>query len=385
VTSDELVLAVDDEPANQRAIRRTLGEDCRVLTAGSGVDALELMEQHPVALVIADQRMPGMTGAELLAEIAARHPTVIRVVLTGYTDVDTLLEAINRGHVYHFLSKPWEARELRQVVRRGLDRFIANAERNRLLEELQATCRRVQHEAEQKTRLLTLAAHELGTPLHILINATALLRDGQGDIAPRWLDAIDRAVEWLTRGITQLHDAARSREQRIRIRPERIAAAPLLERAIGAVRAAARERQLAFSVTADEGALWADPLWVEHALASLLSNAVRCTADGGAIAIAAATADGMTTIAVRDTGTGIAAEHLPDLFEPFSAAGGDVLLHGSGLWAFGARGLGLGLALVKSIAEAHGGAVTVESAPGAGSCFTLHLPHVASGAVAPSA
>src|SRR6185369_8772672 len=138
--SDELVLAVDDEPVNQRAIRRTLSEDCRVLTAGGGAEALELMARHPVALVIADQRMPGMSGAELLAEIVERHPNVIRIVLTGYTDVDTLLDTINRGHIYHFLSKPWDARELRQVVRRGLDRFNANAERGRLLAELQATC-----------------------------------------------------------------------------------------------------------------------------------------------------------------------------------------------------------------------------------------------------
>jgi len=376
--SDELVLAVDDEPVNQRAIRRTLSEDCRVLTAGGGAEALELMARHPVALVIADQRMPGMSGAELLAEIVERHPNVIRIVLTGYTDVDTLLDAINRGHIYHFLSKPWDARELRQVVRRGLDRFSANAERGRLLAELQATCGRVQREAEQKTRLLALAAHELGTPLHILINATALLREtAQAGIATGWLEAIDRAVEWLARGVAQLHDAARSRAQQLPVRAQPIPAAPLVERAVAAVRTAARERQLAFTVVADDVALWGDPGWIERALANLLSNAVRCTADGGAITVVAAAADRMATIAVRDTGIGIAPEHLPDLFEPFSAASGDPLLHGSGRWAFGARGLGLGLALVKSIAEAHGGAVTVNSTPGLGSCFTLHLPRSA--------
>ncbi len=380
MTVEHLVLAVDDEPANQRAIRRTLREDCQVLTAGSGAEALDLLARQPVALVIADQRMPGMTGAELLAEIVARHPTVIRVVLTGYTDIDTLLDAINRGHVYHFLSKPWEARELRQVVRRGLDRFSANAERGRLLDELQATCQRVQREAEQKTRLLTLAAHELGTPLHILVNATALLREADApEVAARWLDAIDRAVEWLARGVAQLHDAARSRAERIPVRAQRIAAAPLLQRATAAVQSAAHQRQLAFAVTADDVALWADAGWIERALDNLLSNAVRCTADGGAITVAAAAADGVTTIEVRDTGVGIAAEHLPDLFEPFSAAGGDPLLHGSGRWAFGARGLGLGLALVKSIVEAHGGMVAVESTPGAGSRFTLHLPQPPSG------
>src|SRR5512143_974865 len=110
---DHTVLAVDDEPANRRAVQRALADDCRVVTAASGAEALDLMARERVALVIADQRMPGMSGTEFLAATVERHPAVIRIVLTGYTDVDTLVEAINTGHVYHFLSKPWQAPELR--------------------------------------------------------------------------------------------------------------------------------------------------------------------------------------------------------------------------------------------------------------------------------
>src|SRR6185503_2098382 len=113
-----LVLVVDDEPANQRAVRRALIDECGVRTAGGGAEALEVLERHPIALAVVDQRMPGMTGMDLLREIVARHPGVIRVVLTGYIDVETLTDAINQGHVYHFLTKPWEAAQLRQVVRR---------------------------------------------------------------------------------------------------------------------------------------------------------------------------------------------------------------------------------------------------------------------------
>jgi len=92
------------------------------------------------------------------------------------------------------------------------------------------------------------------------------------------------------------------------------------------------------------------------------------------VRVAAHAADGWVEIAVSDSGIGIAPEHIGEAFEPFSAAGGDPLLHGSGRFAFGARGLGLGLAMVKGIAEAHGGSVTADSAPGQGSCFTLRLP-----------
>ena len=376
--AEHTILAVDDEPANQRAVRRVLGDDYRVLTAASGAEALELMASQSVALVIADQRMPGMSGAEFLAETVVRYPTVIRIVLTGYTDVDTLVEAINRGHVYHFLSKPWEPRELRQVVRHGLQRFDAMAERSRLLDELRVACARAQREAEQQTRLLALAAHELGTPVHVLVNVVALLREAElSSAVTDWLAAAARATEWLVRGVAQMHDAARLRTGRFALRLERVALLPLLEAAVADLRRAARERRLDIAVEPDVGALTAraDPGWLRHALDALLSNAVRCTPDGGRVRVAARAQPAWTEIAVSDTGVGIAPEHAADLFEPFSAAGGELLLHGSGRFAFGARGLGLGLAAVRGIAEAHGGtAAAAPNAAGPGSCFTVRLP-----------
>jgi signal transduction histidine kinase len=374
--SEHTVLAVDDEPANLRAVRRALGDECRVLTAGSGREALALMACEPVALVITDQRMPGMSGAAFLAETVERYPPVIRIVLTGYADVDTLLESINRGHVYHFLAKPWQARELRQVVQRGLERFAAAAERARLLDDLRVACTRAEREAEQKGRLLALAAHELGTPLHILLNVLELVREAVPPAAAEWLDAADRAIEWLAHGVAQMHAAARIRAQRFPLRPEAMDLRPLLASVVADLDPAASGRAL--DVAIDSGAaspmLLADPHWLRQALAALLSNAVRFTPDGGWVRVTARVDGNWGEIAVADSGVGIAPGDLPALFEPFSSAGGDLLLHGSGRLAFGARGLGLGLAMVKGIAEAHGGTVRVESEPGAGSRFTLRLP-----------
>lgn len=374
--TEHAVLAVDDEPANRRAVQRALAEDCRVLTAESGDAALALMAREPVALVIADQRMPGMSGAEFLAETVVRHPAVVRVVLTGYVDVDTLVEAINAGQVYHFLGKPWQARELRQVVRRGLESFAAAAERVQLVDELRVACARAERESEQKTRLLALAAHELGTPLHILTNALALVRDAVAvDAALPWLEMSERAVEWLARGVAQLHTASRIREGGLTVQARPVALAPLLAAVTADVSRAAAERTLAITVeTGPDAVACADPHWLRQAVLGLLSNAVRFTPDGGWVRVDAAVDDGGTRVTVADGGVGIAAADLPHVFEPFSAAGGEVLLHGSGRFTFGARGLGLGLAVVRGIAAAHGGTVEVESAPGRGSRFTLRLP-----------
>ena len=370
------VLAVDDEPANQRAVRRALADDgCTVLTAGSGAEGLAILACEPVALVITDHRMPGMSGAEFLAATVDRHPGVIRIVVTGYAAVDVLLEAINRGHVYHVLGKPWAAAELRLVVRRGLERWEAMAERSRLLDDVRTACARAERKAEQKTRLLALAAHELGTPVHLLLNALALLREGGGGAEGAvWLDMAERAAAWLARGAAQLHTATRLHGERLSVAPRRVALAPLVGEMVAAVRAAAGDRALDLVVEGGDAMARADPAWLAHALLALLTNAVRFTPDGGQVHIGVATAGRWAEVTVADTGIGIAAEHLPRCFEPFSTAGGDLLLHGSGRFAFGARGLGLGLATVRGIASAHGGAIDVESTPGRGSCFRLRLP-----------
>ncbi|MFN8642006.1 MAG: response regulator [Candidatus Binatia bacterium] len=337
------VLAVDDEPANQRAVRRALADEHAVLTAGSAAEALALLAREPVALVITDHRMPGMSGVAFLAEAVARHPAVIRVVLTGYPDVEVLLDAINRGHVYHFLGKPWQPHELRQVVRRGLDCWEAAAERARLLGELEAACARARREADQRARLLVVAAHELGTPVHLLLNALALLREGGVPAATQsWLDLADRAAAWLAAGAAQLHVGGCAGARRLVVRPRRVALRTLLETVVAASAAGARERCLDWTVDAAPLAADVDPDWIAAALAALLTNAARATPDGGRIAVTLHRDAGWAEIAVADTGVGIADEHLPDLFEPFSIAGGDLLLHGSGRYQFGARGLGLG-------------------------------------------
>src|SRR5260370_41289683 len=117
------ILIVDDEPANLRALERIFRNGHSVLTAQSGPEALALLEQHDVALLISDQRMPGMTGIELVQKTVQLRPHMVRILLTGYTDGGTLIEAINCGHVYKYVTKPWTNDDLSVTVRRALEHF----------------------------------------------------------------------------------------------------------------------------------------------------------------------------------------------------------------------------------------------------------------------
>ena len=120
------ILIVDDEPANLRTLARLFRDQYQVLIAGSGTEALEILDQHDVALLITDQRMPGMTGIELLKHTVSLRPQMVRMILTGYTDVEALVEAINCGEVYRYVTKPWNNDELRLTVKRALEHFETN-------------------------------------------------------------------------------------------------------------------------------------------------------------------------------------------------------------------------------------------------------------------
>lgn len=140
------LLIVDDEKEILRSLTLTFAEDYEVVTASSGIEALKILEKQDIALVIADHRMPGMTGAELLEHVLKVNPNIIRMILTGYTDTTSLIQAINRGHIYQYITKPWERQELRIVVRRALESYELTLENQRLLRELQAANQRLKDE-----------------------------------------------------------------------------------------------------------------------------------------------------------------------------------------------------------------------------------------------
>jgi response regulator RpfG family c-di-GMP phosphodiesterase len=114
------ILIVDDELANLRLLQRLFSSEHNILTAESGEAALEIVKRHELAMIITDQRMPGMTGVDLLKRASEHLPHTVRIILTGYTDAEALVDAINSGVVYKYVTKPWINSELKVTVQRGL-------------------------------------------------------------------------------------------------------------------------------------------------------------------------------------------------------------------------------------------------------------------------
>jgi DNA-binding NtrC family response regulator len=134
--SKHSILLVDDEPEILFSLRGLLRKEFEVHTAESGAEAIEVLKQHPVHVIMTDQRMPGMTGVQLLHRVRGEHPQAIRIVFTGYADIKAVIDAVNQGHIYRYITKPWDPDELLGVIRQACDAYENLAGHQRLLADL---------------------------------------------------------------------------------------------------------------------------------------------------------------------------------------------------------------------------------------------------------
>lgn len=130
------VLYVDDEVNNINSFKATFRKDYNVFTALSGLAGLEILKKQVIHIIITDQRMPEMTGVDFLVEVLKEFPDPVRVLLTGYTDINAVIDAVNKGHIYHYLNKPWDEHQMRIIIKNAYEIFSLREENKLLLEKL---------------------------------------------------------------------------------------------------------------------------------------------------------------------------------------------------------------------------------------------------------
>jgi signal transduction histidine kinase len=372
------ILVVDDEPDVVQSVQDLLRLEYRVLGSTRAADGLRILQEHEVHIVMSDQRMPEMTGVEFLRQTRGEHPDAIRLLFTGYADIRAVIDAINQGNVYRYITKPWDPEDLQAIIRQAAEQYDLLVERKRLLAELQIKNQELEKANKLKEAFIRVASHELRTPLTILYGLTELAQRTPGIAEPlhSWLIHIHKASDRLRHLVEQLMkmlDAGRF-ERSLERRPVDLVA--LLAQAVQDVQPFVDQRgqQLTFELADDLGTVDLDPGKMRDSVDNLLLNAIKFTPDGGGIQVRARRlTQGGVQVSVHDSGVGIDAAHLPHLFTSFFT-GFDVSRHSSGHFEFGRQGLGLGLSLVKAFVEMHGGKVEVASEAGKGSTFTLTLP-----------
>ena len=378
------LLVVDDEPEVLRSVRDLLRLDYNVLTAERGEEALRRLDENgAVHVVMSDQRMPGLSGVELLREVKRRRPEATRLLFTAYADVKAVIDAINQGSVFRYITKPWDPDELQTVVRQAVEHHDLLVEKERLIVELREANRRLIEANGLKRTFLEVASHELNTPVAVILGLTELhkLSLAAGVSLPDdWVDRIHAAGKRLAASNERMLKLVQNGEFRAGLSLERFNPRDVLNAVLAdlALYLDVRGQHLDVAIEPEVADIEADRSKFTDIFVNLLLNAIKFTLDGGTIGVRGGTSGpDQVWFEVRDQGTGIDPRDRPYLFQPFFT-GFDTMHHSSGDYQYCKRGLGLGLCLVKTFVDLHGGAVDVETALGTGSTFRFTLPRRAS-------
>ncbi len=366
-----VVLYVDDDRANLLAFRAIAEPTYEVVVARSGDDALLLISQNPdIAVLMADQRMPGMSGIDLCERVQSSHPDIVRMLVTAYSDLQAAIAAINRGHVSRYLNKPWNSEELLATLRDAVERY-----------RLKATVQELQVRIAQSERLYALGVltasigHELRTPLSIVsanvqFAHRALLeaKNSQGmKNHAAALQEVEAALIDAEEGAQRLIDIADSILLSSRSEPgdrEPVDLAHVLHSVLRLTRSEATHRARLLIAQSAKPRIYGSATRVGQVLLNLVLNALQALPDRpierNEVKLSLDERDGRAIVEVTDNGIGIEPANLAHIFDPF--------------FTTKKKGTGLGLAISKQIIEEMGGQIQVESRPGHGTRFRVSWP-----------
>ncbi len=359
---------VDDESINLQVVANFLAPHYEVLTAADGQAALDLIQNRSgsdsIQCIIADQRMPRLTGVEFLKRSIPILPKAIRIILSAYTDVEVILEATNEAHIYQYLTKPIDPRKLLITIQRALETYELEQQQERTLEELRRA-------NQLKDEFLTNTSHELKTPLHGIIGICEAMKEPQvpalSEAQQDNLTLIIQSARRLTTLVNDILDLAQIRSQGISLNWSRIALAAAFQFAerLCAPLLKTKPVRLLLDLPNPPVYVMADENRLQQILVNLLTNAIKFTHEG-TIHLGASYAKNFVQIWVQDTGIGISEDQQQRIFQPFVQADGNIARQ------YG--GTGLGLAISRYLIEQHGGSLSLESQEGRGSIFKFTLP-----------
>jgi signal transduction histidine kinase len=377
-----VVLVVEDNIDMRRFVTESIASEFRVITAANGREGLERLADGRPDLIISDMMMPEMTGDEMIRAIRSNHELddIPILVLSGKAD-DALRVRVLREGAQDYVTKPFAAEELlvrarnlvaMKTAKNILQKELATKTQNleSLAREMSVRKRELEISNRLKDEFVQTVSHELRTPLTSICGWAALLRSSGLDAANRIraLEAIERNSKIQLTLVDDLLDMSRLITGKLNLDIQQVDLAALIEEVVESLRIAAEAKQLGIALELERtaGPIFGDANRLRQIVLNLLNNAIKFTPSHGEVSVTLRRVDSHVELVVSDTGQGIRADFLPQIFERFRSDVSTDRKHG---------GLGIGLAIVKSLVELHGGSVTaVSEGPGKGATFMVCLP-----------
>jgi two-component system, sensor histidine kinase and response regulator len=365
------VLITDDELGMRLGVSRTLrgftvrvpdinGEvGFSVEQAESGEQALEIIRREPPDILLLDHKMPGISGLDVLDQIAGLETDMLAIMITAYASIETAVTATKRG-AYDFLAKPFTPDELKAAIRKAAHRILLAKQARKLAEE----------KRQVRFQFIRVLGHELKAPLSAVEGYLHMLQDhslgenlgAYGEVLQRSVTRLDGMRKLIADllDLTHIESGARQRDLR------ELDLCDVARAAMETAQSDAQARDVTIELHAAAPVrMTADRSEIEMILNNLVSNAIKYNRPGGRVDVTLSQDAGKTTIAVADTGIGMTEEEAGKLFGEFVRIRNEKTSN--------ILGSGLGLSIVKKLALLYGGEATVQSQPDAGSTFTVTL------------
>lgn len=350
------ILVVDDEVGIVDALERIFRAKYQVLKATSGAEGLKILDQHPepIPVIITDQRMPNMTGVEFLAKTLAHRPDSIRILLTGYTDVQSVIEAINSGQVYRYITKPWELIDLTSTVERAIERFILSQDLKQKNTSLAEALSELKTLDKAKNDFMILINHELKTPLTTILSFSELLKEGSLNKEQEL--CINRIYKSATRLKNLIDDSLliiKSETKTLKIKSKPFICQELGVKLSPDVISEVLKKKQTLNLNWIEKKIIADIDFISDVLSRLIHNASKFSSEGSTISLNSfLTSPHRICFSVNNEGNPIPAEITTKIFQPFFIDE-NALNHSTGT--------GLGLTVCQSILKTHQTQLKIEN------------------------
>lgn len=368
------ILYVDDEESNLKGFKSIYFTEYNIHTATSGQQALDILANNEVHIIITDQKMPGMTGVQFLSNTLEKYPDPIRIILTGYSDIEVLMKAINECDIFRYLTKPWNETEMNMTIQQALDTYRLRKENSSLIGMLKEANVNLEEKVKLRTQkieeLISTVAHDLRTPLNQIRALLHLIQLEFPDISPEhknYNEMIDQASDRLKIMINRILNVNAIEHRDVVVKIERINLGELIHDAATQVSKLCHKKNLNLSVNLAPGDLHAhvDSGYLLQVLENLLSNAIKFSQPNKNIFIETENNQSTVKIIVRDEGPGLTEEDIKLLFQKYQQL--------SARPTSGEESSGLGLYLSKKYIENMNGKIWCESKPGNGASFIIEL------------
>ncbi|TAD95456.1 MAG: hybrid sensor histidine kinase/response regulator [Bacteroidetes bacterium] len=391
------ILYVDDEVNNLHVFRSAFFRFYQIFTAASAKEGMKIMEENEIHLIISDQKMPEITGTEFLAATVAQHPNSMRMILSGYSDIEVIMEAVNKCGIYQYILKPWDRRTLKLIIDNAISKYQLSIDNAKLMADLENSNNALEEKVnqrteslEQKTKLLektneellnvnkikdklfSIISHDLRGPIGTLTNFVSTLIQYQDAFSP---EEITELAQQIQASVINVGDLLKNLLQWSRLQMSTIVVNAkilnlysLLEKQQKTLQPTAYQKniELVLENIPKDLLVKADEDMLNLVLRNLIGNSLKFTDKNGKIRLLAQKEGNFVKVSINDSGVGMSGEVRENLFKADQ--------HHTSYGTANEKGTGLGLKLCKEFVEKQEGEIWVESEEGKGSTFIFTIP-----------